>query len=111
MFQLTAANNGKLPISMYVELDLDFLGIVVTKVGVLITKEPSELLETCHKTKLPGVVGWNLIKMAHEVFVKNYGILCLENFDCPTGVSSLLFSNFVFTIIAKQVDFNLTVSP
>ena len=37
LFQLTAANNRKLPISMYVELDLDFLGIVVPKVGVLIT--------------------------------------------------------------------------
>ena len=57
LFQLTAANNGKLPISMYVELDLDFLGIIVPKVGVLITQEPNELLESCHKTKLPGMVG------------------------------------------------------
>ena len=57
LFQLTAANNGKLPVSMYVELDLDFLGIVVPKVGILITQEPNELLETCHKTKLPGR-GW-----------------------------------------------------
>ena len=56
LFQLTAANNGKLPIYLYVELDLDFLGIV-PKVGVLITQEPNELLETCHKTKLPGMVG------------------------------------------------------
>ena len=92
LFQLTAANNGKLPVSMYVELDLDFLGNVVPKVEVLITKEPNELLESCHKTKLPGVVGWNLINLAYEVFVKNYGVLCLENFDCPTGVSPLLFS-------------------
>ena len=75
---------------MYVELNLDFLGIVVPKVGVLITKEPNELLESHHKTKLPGMVGWNLIKVAYEVFVKNYGVLCLENFDCPTGVSPLL---------------------
>ena len=29
---------------MYVDLDLDFLGIVVPKVGVLITQEPNELL-------------------------------------------------------------------
>ena len=78
-------------ISMYVELDLDFLGTVVPKVGVLITEEANELLGSCHKTKLPGVVGWNLIKLAYEVFVKNYGVLCLENFDCPTGVSPLLF--------------------
>ena len=92
LFQLTAANNGKLPISMYVELDLNFLGIVVPKVGVLVTQEPNELLESCHKTKLPGMVGWNLIKLAYQVFVKNYGILCLDNFDCPTGVSPLLFS-------------------
>ena len=92
LFQLTAAKNGKLPISMYVELDFDFLGIVVPKVGVLITQEPNELLETCHKNKLPGMVGWNLIKLAYEVFVKNYGVLCLDNFDCPRGVSPLLFS-------------------
>ena len=62
------------------------------KVGVLITQECNELLETCHKTKLPGVVDWNLIKLAFGVFVKNYGVLCLEIFDCPTGVSPLLFS-------------------
>ena len=77
---------------MYVELDLDCLGIVVPKVGVLNTQEPNELLDTCHKTKLPGVIGWNLIKLAYEVFVQKYGLLSLENFDCPTGVSPLLFS-------------------
>ena len=77
---------------MYVELDMNFLGIVVSKVGVLITQEPNEFLDKHHKTKLPGMVGWNLIKSAYEVFVQKYGILCLENFDCPTGVSPLLFS-------------------
>ena len=41
---------------------------------------------------LAWLVGWNLIKLAYEVFVQNYGLLCLENFDCPTGVSPLLFS-------------------
>ena len=51
LFQLTAANNGKLPFYMYVELDLDFLSIVVPNVGVLITKEPNELLES-HAIKL-----------------------------------------------------------
>ena len=91
LFKLTAANNGKLPVSMYVELDLDFWGIVVPKVGVLITQDPGELLDTCHKTKLP-VVGWNLLKLAYEVFVQKYGVICLENFDCPRGVSPLLFS-------------------
>ena len=71
LFQLTAANHGKLPVSMYIELGLDFLGIVVPTVGVLITQEPNELLDECHKTKLPGIIGWNLIKLAYQVFVEN----------------------------------------
>ena len=92
LFQLTSANNGKLPISMYVELDLDFLGIVVPEVGVLITQEPNEVLDQCHKTTLPGVIGWNLMKLVYEMFIEKYGALSWENFDCPTGVSPMLFS-------------------
>ena len=37
LFQLTAANNAKLPVSMYIELDPDYLGIMVPEVRVLIT--------------------------------------------------------------------------
>ena len=107
LFQLTAVNNGKLPVFMYVDLDLNFLVIVVPKVGVLITQEPSELLDTCHKTKLPGMVGWNLIELAYEVFVQNYGLLCLENFDCPTGVSPLLFSQLCVYHHCKAGGFQL----
>ena len=44
LFRLTAANSGELPGSMYVELDLDFLGIKVLKVWVLVTQEPNKLL-------------------------------------------------------------------
>ena len=91
LFQLTAANHGKLPISIYVELDLDILGIILPKVGVLITYDPNELLDAHHKTKLPGVIGWNLIKLAYGMFIQKYGVLSLEKFDCPTGVSPLLF--------------------
>ena len=40
LFKLTAANHGKLPMSMYVELHLDFLGIVVPKLGFLLPKSP-----------------------------------------------------------------------
>ena len=77
---------------MYDELHLDFLGIVVPNVGVLIIQEPNELLDKCHKTKLPGVISCNLIKLAYQVFVQKYGLVSLENFNCPTGVSPLLFS-------------------
>ena len=101
LFQLTTANHGKLPISMYVELDLD---IVVPKAGVLITQEPNELLEECHKTKLPGVINLNLVKLAYKVFVKKYGVVILENFICQTGVSPLLFSQLCVFHHCKAVD-------
>ena len=55
---------------MYVELDLDFLGIMVPKVWVLITQELNQLLDESHKAKLPGIVNGNLIKLAHDVFEK-----------------------------------------
>ena len=61
------------------------------KVGVLITKEPNELLDDHHKTKLPGSVGWNLIKLAYQVFVKKIGHESLKNVNYPTGISPLLF--------------------
>ena len=70
---VSAANLGKLLMSMYVELDLDFFGVIVPKVGVFITQEPNKLLNDCHKTKLLGVIGWNLIKMAYRVFVEKIG--------------------------------------
>ena len=74
---------------MYAELDLDFLGIVVPKVGILITQDPSELLDEHHKTQLPGVIGWNLL--AYQVFAQKHGLLSLEHYNCPTGISLLLF--------------------
>ena len=92
LFQLTAATNGKLPMSMYFKLDLDFWGVMVPKFGVLITQEPNEVLDELHKTKLPDVIGWNLIKLAYQVFIQRFGAKSLEHFDCPTGISPLLFS-------------------
>ena len=64
LFQLTAANNGKLPMSIYVKLDLEFLGIMVLKFGVPITYEPNELLGEHWKTKLPGTINWNFDKIS-----------------------------------------------
>ena len=82
---------------MYVKLDLYFLGIIVAKVWVLITQEPSDLLDECHKTKFPGVINWNLIKLANQVCIQNMGSKSLENVDCPTGIIPLLFSQlYVF---------------
>ena len=109
LFQLTTANYGRLPTSMYVKLDLDFLEIMVPKVGVLITWEPNKLLDECHKSKLPSIISWNLVKLPYEVFKQKYGIQGFDSFDCLTGVSLLLFSSFVYFTMIKQVESSWTV--
>ena len=73
LFQLTAANNEKLPMFMYIELDLDFWGVMLPKLGVLITQECNELLDEHWKTKLPSGNLINLIKLAYQVFIKKFG--------------------------------------
>ena len=77
---------------MYVELDLNFLGTVVQNIGILITQELSEPLDEHHKTKLPGIISWNQIKLAYQVFVQKYGLLSLKHFNCLMGIGPLIFT-------------------
>ena len=92
LFKLTVANDGQMPIRMYTKLDLTFLGLKVLKVGVLIAEEPNQVLDKKHQTRLPGIIGWNLIRMSYDVFIKKYGITGFDSFICPEGVNPLLFS-------------------
>ena len=73
LFKLTVANNGQMPIKMYTELDLTFLELKVPNVGMLIAEEQNQVLDKKHQTRLPGIVGWNLIWLFYNVFIKKYG--------------------------------------
>ena len=92
LFKLTVANDGQMPIKMYTELDLTFLGLKVLNVGVLIAEEPNQVLDKKHQTRLPGIIGWNLIWLSYDVFIKKYGTTGFNSFICPEGVNPLLFS-------------------
>ena len=92
MFNLASASGGTIPLSRYVELDLKFLGLHVPRVGFLITQNPNKVLDPDHRTRLPGIVGWNLVKLAYQEFLKKYYIDVFEDFECPDGVNPLLFS-------------------
>ena len=59
---------------------------------ILIIQESNALLDECHKSNLPGIIGWNLIKLACQMFVAKNGLLSLENLNCPMSISPLLFS-------------------
>ena len=79
-------------IKMYTKLDLTFLGLKVPKVGVLIAEELNQVLDKKHQTRLPGIIGWNLIQLSYDMFIKKYGTTGFDSFMCPKGVNPLLFS-------------------
>ena len=92
LFKLTVANDEQMPIKMYTQLDLTFLGFKVQKVGVLIAEELNQVLDKKHQTRLSGILGWNLIQLSYDVFIKKYGTTGFDSFICPEGVNPLLFS-------------------
>ena len=49
LFHLTVANDGQLPVKMYTELDINFLGFKVPNVGVLIVDDPSQVIDKKHQ--------------------------------------------------------------
>ena len=52
LFYFTIVNDGQLPVKMYTELDINFLGLKVPNVGVLIIDDPSQVLDKKHQIKL-----------------------------------------------------------
>ena len=70
MFDLTSASSGAIPLSRYVELDVEFLGLQVLRVRILITQNPNKVLDPEHKSRLPRIMGWNLVKLAYQKFLK-----------------------------------------
>ena len=92
LFHLMVANDGHLPVKMYTELDVNFLGLNVLNVGVQIIEDPSQVLGKKCQSKLPGAVGWNLIWLSNNTFVEKYGSSGFNSFVCPEGVNPLLFS-------------------
>ena len=50
------------------------------------------MLDKKHQTKLPGILGWNLIRLSYNAFVEQYGASGFDSFVCLEGVNPLLFS-------------------
>ena len=59
---------------------------------MLIAEEPNQVLDKKHQTRLPGIVGWNLIWLTYNMFVQKYGTTGFDSVMCPEGVNPLLFS-------------------
>ena len=79
MFYLTSASGEGIPLSKYVNLDVEFLGLQVPRVRLLIIQNPNEVLNPVHRSRLPGIMGWNLVKLAYQEFLTKYNIHIFEN--------------------------------
>ena len=103
LFILTCDSGGAIALSRYVELDVEFLGLHVPGVGFLITQNPNKVLDPDHKTRFPRIVGWNLVKLVYQEFLKKYNIDVFEDFECPDRVNPLLFSHLCIYYYADVV--------
>ena len=71
------------------------------RVRFLITQNPNKGPD--HRTRLPRILGWNLVKLAYQEFLKNYNINVFEDFECPDRVNPLLFSQLCIYYYADVV--------
>ena len=99
LVKLTVANDGLMPIKKYTELDLTFWGLKVLNVDVVIAEDPNQVLDEKHQTKLPGIVGWNLIWLSYNVFIQKYGTTGFDSFMCLEGVNPLFYPSCAFFTI------------
>ena len=88
---LKGVNGGEIPITRYFEMTVTFLVLKVPKIWFIIIKDPNELIEAEKKTKLPGIIGWNLVKLSYQEFIKIYAAEIFSNFHCLEDIDHLLF--------------------
>ena len=99
LFKLMVITDGQLLIKIYNKLDITFLGLKVPNVGVLIIDDPSQMWDRRHQSKLPGIVGLNLVQMSYNACVKKYVTSGFDSFTCLEGVNLLLSPHYVSTTI------------
>ena len=81
LFDLTSANEWCIPLSRYVEMDIKLFYLKLVRAWFLVIKNPSDLLDPKHSTKLPRIVGYNFIKLVHQEFIKQHNTKVFEKLN------------------------------
>ncbi|KAL2088289.1 hypothetical protein ACEWY4_015188 [Coilia grayii] len=78
--QLKAANGLAIPYLGYIELDLEVLGKLLPKIGVLVVRDSLDPTTSQQKRGIPGLLGMNAISRCYQELFKEHG----QNlFKCP----------------------------
>ena len=81
LLNLTAVNDGQLPIKMYIEMDVNLLGLKVLNVGLLILEESDSVLNKTTSYKTSRHHSWNMVWLTYQVFMENMGKRFLTPFN------------------------------
>lgn len=90
-FNLSAANEQRIPCVGYAELDVEIDGLLVPRVGFLVMRDPDTMVER-RKERRPVVAGCNLLKLACEALEYHHGSSIFDTCKSPSGVSEMLYS-------------------
>ena len=98
LLDLKGVNGAETPLTRYFKMCVAFLELKIPKVGFLVVKDPSDLLET-KKTKLPGIMGWDLIRLAYKDFTEKHPTEVFNSFNGHQMWTHCYSCSCVFTII------------
>ena len=109
LFNLKGVEDGQVPLSKYFEMDVEICGFKIPQVGFFVKKDNAPLLDLKRKSsKLPATAGCNLIHLGMEEFIRQYGHVPFELFECPKDFDPLLFSMFcVYFYTESEKDQNI----
>lgn len=76
--KLKAANGLDIPYIGYVELDVEVLGKVLPKRGILIIKDPQDPSIQPRRQDIPGLLGMNVIGACKELLTQDHEVTVVE---------------------------------
>ena len=88
-----------MPLSRYIKLDIEFLGLKAPRVRFLNTQNPNEVLDAECKTKLHSIIWWNLVWLAFQEFTKKHISVMFENFLVSRSGSIIVFTALYITVL------------
>ncbi|KAL7851957.1 hypothetical protein SRHO_G00177420 [Serrasalmus rhombeus] len=77
--QLKAANGLDIPYLGYLELDIQVLGKVLPRMGVLVVRDSSDLSFRQQKAKVPGLLGMNVINKCYSDLFSQHGFALFQS--------------------------------
>ena len=108
LFNLKGVEDGCVPLTKYFSVDIQVGGRLVHDIGILVKKDNIPLTDSKGRsTRIPTILGCNLIRKGLEEFIRDHGETGLELFECPVGVDPLYFSTlcvYFYTECQKVID-------